>query len=218
MNRKNLSRLFCLAAGLFALTGCGTAEHGAETAASTAAAATSTAATTAAAAAVSAADRHVMQPPAGGWTAEELMSVTYLYGRQLAYPLTLAALGDSIELKNMEPNIAGNIHVTLCHGGQTVGNAVFSVKTVEEVGQDTPIDQFMFLGDQNTPDSLVINGKCIDTEFMDMQSCLGEESENGETSDKKICYKTTGDSFTLAALNSSGMFSSLSIYGLCKAQ
>jgi len=213
MNRNTISLILCLASAVSALTGCGSAENG-----STAADTSSVAAETTASKAFSVTDCHVMQPPEEGWTAKELMSVTYLYGRQLTYPLTLDALGDSIELKNIEPNIAGNVHATLCHGGQVVGNVIFSVKNVEEVGQDTPIDQFMFMGDNNTPDSLIINGKSIDTEFKDMQSCLGEEAKNGESSDKKICYKTKGDSFTLAVLNSDGMFSSLSINGLCKAQ
>jgi len=213
MNRNTISLILCLASAVCALTACGSAKNGSSDAGTS-----SVAAETTPSKAFSVTDCHVMQPPEEGWTAEELMSVTYLYGRQLEYPLTLGSLDGSIELKNIEPNIAGNVHATLCHGDQTVGNAVFHVKTVEEVDKDTPIDQFLFMGDNNTPDSLVINGKSIDTEFKDMQSCLGKEVKTDNSSEQAIFYKTKGDSFTIKALNSSGMFSALSVYGLCPIQ
>lgn len=163
-------------------------------------------------------DYHVIEPPAEGWSAEELMSVTYLYGKRLEYPLTLDSLGDSIELKNMEPNIAGNIHVGLYHDDKLVGNVIFKVKTVEEVSDDTPIDSFLFMGDDIVPDSLVINGKSIDADYVDMKKYLGEVVENSESSEKAIFYKTKDDSFTIDALNSEGVFSMISINNLCDAK
>jgi len=214
MHRNNISILLCLAAAACLLTGCASSKNGSDELSNDSS--SSAVAETSTSEADSITDYHTIQPPEEGWTTEELMSVTYLYGRQLTYPLTLGALGDSIELKNMEPNIAGNVHVTLCHGDQIVGNAIFNVKTVEEVNQDTPIDQFMFLGDQNTPNSLVINGKSIDTEFENMQGYLGETVKSSESS--KIFYKTKGDSFTIAAINSNGVFSALSLYGMSQTQ
>lgn len=39
-----------------------------------------------------------MEPPEGGWTIEELMSVTYLCGKQLTYPLTMEYLGEDFSI------------------------------------------------------------------------------------------------------------------------
>ena len=39
-----------------------------------------------------------MEPPEAGWTIEELMSVTYLCGKQLTYPLTMEYLGEDFSL------------------------------------------------------------------------------------------------------------------------
>lgn len=38
----------------------------------------------------------VIAPPGNGWTAEELMSVSYVDGMQLAYPLTMESMGGSV--------------------------------------------------------------------------------------------------------------------------
>ena len=40
-----------------------------------------------------------VEPPDYKWTIEELLSVTYIHGYQLSYPLTLEVLGDEFSIE-----------------------------------------------------------------------------------------------------------------------
>lgn len=44
----------------------------------------------------------IIAPPDEGWTADELMSVAYLNGIQLEYPLTLRSMGSGVSLTDTE--------------------------------------------------------------------------------------------------------------------
>ena len=219
MKKKTFALIMVLTAAASVFTGCTSAESDSSSAKNISAESTSdNAAETSSGELDSISDHHVIEPPAEGWTADELMSVTYLYGKQLEYPLTLASFGDSFELRDQEPNIAGYVHVSLFHDDKIVGNVVFKEKTVDEVTNDTPIDQFMFIGDDSVPDSLVINGKSIDTDYGDMTEYLGEVFENSDSSETNVFYKTKDNSFNLRTTNKNGIFSIVSIYDLCDAK
>lgn len=163
-------------------------------------------------------DFKTVEPPEEGWTIEELLSVTYLYGKQLSYPLTLNSLPDEVEGRDQEPNIKGDILVTLYHGDETIGFAAFDTKSEDEVDMDTPFRYIAFLGDKENDDSLVINGKSLGSDYENMTDYLGQLAEDNDDKEYTIFYRTKDDSFKLNATVIDNVFKTLVIYNISNAK
>lgn len=159
-------------------------------------------------------DQKLIEPPDEGWTIEELLSVTYLYGNQMSYPITLNSLPDEVEGRDQEPNISGNIMVRLYHGDEMIGFGLYDTKSEDEVDMDTPFNYIQFFIDKETDDSLVINGKSLGSDYENMTDYLGQIAEDNDDSDNTIFYKTKDDSFKLDAVVSANVFTTLAIYNM----
>lgn len=76
-------------------------------------------------AASSATKYRVIDPPADGWTTEEIMSVTYFCGHDLNYPLTMEHLGKDFSLSGYMLPFAKQrlVPVQLSYCGESLANA-----------------------------------------------------------------------------------------------
>jgi len=105
--------------------------------------------TEAATAQVTETEYKTMEPPEGGWTIEELMSVTYVCGEQLSYPLTMNSFGNKVEifedtLKVHNAKDTPSVMAELCSENEFVGAAFFNRDSVDDVSGDTPINTISF--------------------------------------------------------------------------
>lgn len=162
-----------------------------------------------------AAEYKTLQPPEDGWTMDELLGVTYLYGTPLSSPLTLNSLGKEVEGRDKQTNVAGKVMILIYHGDKIVANALYNETSVDEVDGDTPFAYIHFSGDKNDPESLVVNGKQIETEYGDMTEHLGKTRDGIEGHEGSVStmtgyyYKVKDDSFTIETINDDGKFSAL---------
>lgn len=134
------------------------------------------------------------EPPEGGWTTEEIMSVTYLCGRKMSYPLSLDSLGEGFRLTNYSRFLAlGKLTpASLLYKGQQLANAtvinyenemmIYNIVTFTDICEVEGIEPF------------VINGVTFGDSYEDVLAALGEDTQY--TSDFSISYsdRETGES------------------------
>lgn len=161
----------------------------------------------------------IMKPPEEGWTIEELLSVTYLYGEQLSYPITLNSLPDVVEGGDKEPTKAGDIAVQLYHGDDIIGFGTYNVSSVDSIDNDTPFNviTFYYNSKDKIENRLVINGKRIGSDYGNMSDYLGELAEDLDNNDNTIFYKTKDDIFRINAVNRKNVFTTLSLHNISDA-
>jgi len=123
-----------------------------------------------------------MEPPEDGWTVEELLSVTYLCGTQLSYPLTLESLGEDFSLNTDEMSyreteksvIAGVLYKDEFFA--TIWQT--STNTFSEITNDMPISaiEISFYGSE-IDDPIVMNGITFSEDVESVISAFGEPNE-----------------------------------------
>ena len=146
MKRKILSVFLCSVMVSGVVSGCGTDTATTDTSLSSS---TVEETTEAATAQVTETEYKTMEPPEDGWTIEELMSVTYLCGKQLTYPLTMNSFGNKVEifedtLKVHNAKDTPSVMAELCSENEFVGAAFFNRDSVDDVSGDTPINTISF--------------------------------------------------------------------------
>ena len=146
MKRKIFSLFLCSMVLTGGLVGCGT-----DTATTDISLSSSTVEETTEAATIQVTETEykTMEPPEDGWTIEELMSVTYLCGKQLTYPLTMNSFGNKVEifedtLKVQNAKDTPSVMAELCSENEFVGAAFFNRDSVDDVSGDTPINTISF--------------------------------------------------------------------------
>ena len=161
-----------------------------------------------------------MDPPEEGWTIEELLSVTYLYGEQLSYPITLNSLPNEVKEGDFETTRAGDIAVQLYHGDDVIGFGTYNVDSVDVINSDTPFNviTFYYNSKDDTKNKLMINGKKIGSDYGNMSDCLGELAEDTDNNDNTIFYKTKDDIFRINAVNRENVFTTLSLHNISDAK
>lgn len=123
-----------------------------------------------------------MEPSEDGWTVEELLSVTYLCGTQLFYPLTLESLGEDFSLNADEMSyreteksvIAGLMYKDeFC---ATIWQ--MSTNTFSEITNDMPISavEISCYGSE-IDNPIVMNGVTFSVDAEDVISAFGEPDE-----------------------------------------
>lgn len=133
------------------------------------------AATDAAAAEAEALVYETIPPPEGGWTTEELMSVTYFCDHRLTYPLTMEALGEDFSLTDYSMTMAKNrlTPASLNYKGSRLANA-----TVVKPHDDMMIYNVVILPSScevEGIDSFVINGVPMGAGMEETLAALGED-------------------------------------------
>ena len=146
MKRKIYSLFLCSMILSGAVSGCDTNKATADTSPSLS---TVEETTEAATAQVSETEYKTMEPPEDGWTIEELMSVTYVCGEQLSYPLTMNSFGNKVEIFEDTLKVQNNhgiLHVMaeLCSENEFMGAAFFNKNSVDDISGDTPINTISF--------------------------------------------------------------------------
>ena len=146
MKRKIYSLFLCSMILSGAVSGCDTNKATADTSPSLSTVEETTEAPTAQ---VSETEYKTMEPPEDGWTIEELMSVTYVCGEQLSYPLTMNSFGNKVEifedtLKVHNAKDTPSVMAELCSENEFVGAAFFNRDSVDDVSGDTPINTISF--------------------------------------------------------------------------
>lgn len=122
-------------------------------------------------------------PPEGGWTTEEIMSVTYLCDQRLSYPLSMEALGEDFSLSNYSKSMV-KIKLTpgtLSYKGQSLANA-----TVIKPHDEMMIYNIVILPtscEVTEAEPFVINGVKMGASMEETIDALGEDywykSEDG---------------------------------------
>ena len=146
MKRRIFSLFLCSVMVSGVVSGCYTDKSTADTSLSSSTVGETTEAATAQ---VTETEYKTMEPPEDGWTIEELMSVTYICGKQLTYPLTMNSFGNKVEifedtLKVHNAKDTPSVMAELCSENEFVGAAFFNRDSVDDVSGDTPINTISF--------------------------------------------------------------------------
>ena len=123
MQKKVLALLLCSAVAVCGVTGCGREATPADSNSTSSAADTGNSSET---------NYNTMKPPESGWTMEELLSVTYLCGRQLSYPLTTDDLGDDFTISTDITKIEDRFVTNIDYKGQYMAPCVFGAENNTE--------------------------------------------------------------------------------------
>ncbi len=106
-----------------------------------------------------------IKPPADGWTIEELLSVTYVCGKQLSYPLTVDSFGDELHIDEESKRVTGSdgehiVNADLMYGSKYVGVVFWAADMIEDVTDSTPIKTLtLYVNDDDENDvSFSVNG------------------------------------------------------------
>ena len=95
MKTKVLAILLCSAVSVCGFTGCGNEATDADVSVSLSEQNNNT-------------NYKTIKPPADGWTIEELLSVTYVCGKQLSYPLTADSFGEELHIDEESKRVTGS--------------------------------------------------------------------------------------------------------------
>ena len=108
---------------------------------------------------------NTIKPPEDGWTIEELLSVTYVCGKQLSYPLTVDSFGDELHIDEESKRVSGSdgehiVDADLIYGSKYVGVVFWTADTIEDVTDTTPIKTLtLYVDDGDEYDvSFSVNG------------------------------------------------------------
>lgn len=171
MKNKPLTTLLCVALTACSLTGCNPDNSLSE-------------ATVGSSSAV-----ETMDPPEDGWTENEILSVTYLCGRQLSYPLTITSLGEGFELgegteKVYERSIGQRVDAELWYKKERLALVALDAETIEEVNNDTRI-YAIYIDDSsaaymNSDGNISLNGISVGDSIDKLEDTLGSPSSHNE--------------------------------------
>ena len=124
---------------------------------------------------VPAEEQKVIAPPEGGWTAEEIMSVAYMDGVQLEYPLTLRSLGSGVILSTFSDNDGEKMYLLEDASDSTYfvpGTFYADVKFDNDISRITADDPIAYIG--LYADKCTVNGINTYSAPDDVVKALGE--------------------------------------------
>lgn len=147
---------------------------------------------------ISETDYKTMKPPEGGWTIEDILSVTYLCGRQLSYPLTFELLGEGFSIGESAPSgYAETIAIYLLFDGKSAGKMRYvGIDDISKWNTELPICDLMFGGIRYEADmSLTVNGVELGDSKKKLIEALGQPDEFSETGDYVYKMKDSTSDF-----------------------
>ena len=180
--------------------------------------------TEAATAQVSETEYKTMEPPEDGWTIEELMSVTYICGEQLSYPLTMNSFGNKVEIFEDTLKVQNNhgiLHVMaeLCSDNEFMGAAFFNKNSVDDISGDTPINTISFDTHsdffEKNGSPIILNGVSFGDTKEELIDALGSKAKIKEET-QTITYIFNGiqDLKFIASYDDQGCFGRITFYNL----
>ena len=144
-------------------------------------------ATEAATAQVTETEYITMEPPEEGWTIEELMSVTYLCGKQLTYPLTMEYLGEDFSLDEAnKTELKLSIGYPLLYKDKKIGLVTLK-KNSNQSSKHGDITSLMFSNVlYSALDCIVVNGISLGSINTDVKSMIGTPCD--KSTDGRYAY------------------------------
>ena len=137
---------------------------------------------------VTEAEYKTMEPPEDGWTIEELMSVTYLCGKQLTYPLTMEYLGEDFSLDEAnKTELKLSIGYPLLYKDKKIGLVTFK-KNSNQSSNHGDITSLMFNTNVSSSalDCIVVNGISLGSINTDVKSMIGTPCD--KSTDGRYAY------------------------------
>ena len=173
MKRKILSVFLCSVMLAGVVSGCGTDTATTDTSPSSS---TVEETTEAATAQVTETEYKTMEPPEDGWTIEELMSVTYICGKQLTYPLTVDDLPNEIELDMENAGYARYCIAPMNINSEYFGNCAIEL---DENNDSTGLIESIIVDEfkSSITDNIMINGITIGSTEKELYDSLGKPNE-----------------------------------------
>ena len=128
-----------------------------------------------------------MEPPEEGWTIEELMSVTYLCGKQLTYPLTMEYLGEDFSLDEAnKTELKLSIGYPLLYKDKKIGLVTFK-KNSNQSSNHGDITSLMFNNvSYSASDCIVVNDIHFGSSNTNVKSMLGTPCD--KSTDGRYAY------------------------------
>ena len=169
-----------------------------------------------------------MKPPEEGWTIEELMSVTYICGEQLSYPLTMNSFGNKVEifedtLKVQNAKDTPSVMAELCSENEFVGAAFFNRDSVDDVSGDTPINTISFDTHsdffEKNGSPITLNGVSFGDTKEELIDALGSKVKiNEEAYIITYIFDEIQDLKFIASYDDQGCFGRITFYNLDKGE
>ena len=214
MKRKMLSLFLCSFMLTCVVSGCDADE--------------STANTSSSSSIVEETEYKTMKPPEEGWTIEELMSVTYICGEQLSYPLTMNSFGNKVEifedtLKVQNAKDTPSVMAELCSENEFVGAAFFNRDSVDDVSGDTPINTISFDTHsdffEKNGSPITLNGVSFGDTKEELIDALGSKVKiNEEAYIITYIFDEIQDLKFIASYDDQGCFGRITFYNLDKGE
>ena len=225
MKRKILSVFLCSVMLAGVVSGCGTDTATTDTSPSSS---TVEETTEAATAQVTETEYKTMEPPEGGWTIEELMSVTYVCGEQLSYPLTMNSFGNKVEifedtLKVHNAKDTPSVMAELCSDNEFMGAAFFNRDSVDDISGDTPINTISFDTHsdffEKNGSPITLNGVSFGDTKEELIDALGSKAKTNEkTYTITYIFDEIQDLKFIASYDRQGRFDNITFYNLDKGE
>lgn len=156
----------------------------------------------------------IIAPPEDGWTAEKLMSVSYIEDIQLEYPLTLRSLGAGVSLTDImysgeeENDRAYFLEDASDSNAVLLGTIYAQVKFGKDISQltaDDPMTEIIFYNEHYS-----LNGIKDDSSADDVIKAFGEPDLITENGDIQKIYSyndsESGEEFMTVVLNNDKVF------------
>lgn len=165
-----------------------------------------------------------IKPPEDGWTIEELMSVTYVCGKQLTYPLTMNSFGNKVEifedtLKVQNAKETPSVMAELCSDNEFMGAAFFNRGSVDDVSGDTPINTISFDTHsdffEKNGSPIILNGVSFGDTKEELIDALGSKAKiNEKTYTVTYIFDEIQDLKFIASYDDQGCFGRITFYNL----
>ena len=125
-------------------------------------------------------DFKTMKRPEGGWTIEDILSVTYLCGKQLSYPLTFESLGEGFSIGDAYPSgVAEVLTVDLNYDDKKIGSMIYTgINDIKDWNSELSICDIVIRGQSGEiDDPIVLNGIHMGDNKESLIEALGKQDE-----------------------------------------
>lgn len=152
-----------------------------------------------------------MEVPGNGWTAEDIISVSYINGSQMKYPVRMSDLDTDYEAADWELtdysgyrvrcayNAGRFIHTNLCY-------FFYDALSLDDITKDSPADEFSVMYSEGDRENIfVVNGLSIGGSTEQMLSALGEPVRKSGLDSTTIYWFTPEDSTFGLTVQTSGI-------------
>ena len=191
MRKRRFLSVFAAVAVVFCLAGCQKEDNSAGQAEPTS---------------VEVAEMKTIEPPKDGWTLDELMNVTYIYGKTINLPCTLNDLPKEFTCDKTDSlyfEEANYLSVTLNYNDEFIGSiGLQNCATPDDISEQSVVDR-LFVSDwanDKNKDNIFVNGLLLNDDYEAVVEKLGTPDITEDYS-LTYCDKNTGSEMLSIALS-----------------